>query len=78
MLGLFKIIRNKKVFIELQFLQSIKIHNIFYQNLLQKMSIDPLTYWINKLLFLIIINNEEKWKVEDILDARCYGNKLQY
>ena len=43
MLGLFKVIGNKRVSIELQLLQSIKIHNVFHPNLLQKASTDPLT-----------------------------------
>ena len=38
----------------------MKIHNIFYPNLLQKTSIDLLISQINKPLFPVIINNEEK------------------
>ena len=34
MLDFFKVIRNKKVFVQLQLLQLMKIYNIFYPNLL--------------------------------------------
>ena len=78
MLGLFKVIRNKGVSIELQLPQSIKIHNVFHSNLLQKASTDPLTNQVNKLPPPVIINNEEKWEVEDILDAKGHRGKLQY
>ncbi len=35
-LGLFKVIRNKRVSIELQLPQSMKIYNVFHSNLLRK------------------------------------------
>lgn len=60
MLGFFKVIKNKKVFIELQFLQSKKIHKVFNLNLLQKVFTNPWTNSVNKLLPLIIINNNKK------------------
>ncbi len=60
MLGFFEIIGNKGVSIELQLLQSMKIHNVFHPNLLQKVSTNPLTNQINELLPLVIINNEEE------------------
>ena len=78
MLGSFKVIRNKSVFVELQLLQSMKIHDIFHLNLLRKASTNPLTNLVNKLPPPIIINNKEKWEVKDILDDRSYQGKLQY
>ena len=50
----------------------MKIYNVFHPKLLQKTLIDPLTNQINELPTPVIINNEEKWEVEDILDARSY------
>ncbi len=38
----------------------MKIHNVFHPNLLQKASMDSLTYQINEPLPLVIINNEEE------------------
>ena len=43
MLGLFEVIGNKEVSIELQLPQSMEIHNLFHSNLLRKASIDPFT-----------------------------------
>ena len=72
MLGPFEIIENKKISVELQLLQSMKILNVFHLNLFQKASINPLTNQVNELPTPIIINNKKKWEVEDILDARSY------
>ncbi len=62
MLGVFEIIGNKKVSVELQLLQSIKIYNVFHSNLLLKVSIDPLTNQVNEPL-LSIIRKSEKLKI---------------
>ena len=78
MLGFFEVIGNKKVSVELQLPQSIKIHNVFHSNLLPKTSTDPLTNQVNELPSPIIINNKEKFKIKDILDARSHRGKLQY
>ena len=78
MLGFFKVIGNKGVFDELQLPQSMKIHNVFYSNLLQKASTDPLTNQVNEPPPPVIINNEEEWKVENIFNAKSHQGKLQY
>ena len=59
-LGPFKVIGNKNVFIELQLLQSMKIHNVFHSNLLRKVSINPLTNQVNESPPPVIINNEKE------------------
>ena len=76
MLGFFEVIGNKRVFVELQLLQSIKIYNVFHSNLLQKASTDPLTNQVNKLPPPVIINNKEKCKIEDILNAENHRVKV--
>ena len=78
MLGPFEVIGNKRVSVELQLPQSMKIHNVFHPNLLRKASTDPLTNQVNEPPPPIIVNNEEEWEVEDILDVRSYQSKLQY
>ena len=60
MLSPFEVINNKRVFVELELPQSMKIHNIFHLNLFQKTSADLLTYQVNELPPLVIINNKEK------------------
>ena len=61
-LGSFEIIGNKGIFMELQLLQSIKIHNAFYSNLPCKALIDLLTNQINEPQSLVVINNKKKVK----------------
>ena len=72
MLGFFKVLGNKIVSVELQLPQSMKIHNVFHLNPLQKTSTDPLTNQINEPWLLFIINNEKKWKIEAIPDVKSY------
>ena len=76
--GFFEVIGNKKVSVELQLPQSIKIHYVFYPNLLQKALTNLLTNQVNEPPPLVIINNKKKWEVKDILDARSHQGKLQY
>ena len=78
MLGPFEVIGNKGVSVELQLVQSMKIHNVFHPNLLRKALTDPLTNQVNEPPPPVIINNEEEWEVEDILNARSHQGKLQY
>lgn len=78
MLDPFEVIRNKRVSVKLQLLQSIKIYNAFHANLLKKTFTDSLTNQVNELSFLVIINNKKKWEVENILNAKSYQGKLQY
>ncbi len=78
MIESFDVIEKKSISLELQLLQTMKIHNIFYLNLLWKTSIAPLTSQVNKPIPPIIINNKEEWEVEKILDARSHHGKIQY
>ena len=50
----------------------MKIHNVFYLNLLRKALTDPLTNQVNEPLSPVIINNKKEWEVEDILDAKSH------
>ena len=70
MIGPFEVIGKKGISLELQLPQAMKIHNVFHPNLLQKASTDPLTGQVNKPAPPVIINNEEEWEVEDILNAK--------
>ena len=72
MIGLFKVVGKKGISLELQLPQAIKIYNVFYPNLLQKVSLDPLTSQVNEPAPPVIINNKEEWEVKDILDARSF------
>ena len=70
MISPFEVIKKKSILLKLQLPQAMKIYNVFHPNLLEKASIDPITGQVNKLAPPVIINNEEKWEVEDIFDTR--------
>lgn len=54
MLGFIKIIRNNKVFVKLQLPKSVKKHQVFNANLLEKDLKEKFTNQVNKPLSLII------------------------
>ena len=56
----------------------MRIHNVFHTNFLKKTSEDPLSDQINESSSSIIIDNEEKWEVEKIFDARKHYFKIQF
>lgn len=68
----FKVIKKKSILPELKFSQAMKIHNVFHSNLFQKALINLLADQINELTPPVIVNKEEKWKFEDILDLRSF------
>ena len=70
MIGSFEVIEKKSILLEFQLSQAIKIYNVFYPNLFQKASTNPLKGQVNEPASPVIINNKEKWEVEDIFDAR--------
>ena len=48
----------------------MKIHDVFHSNLLQKAATDPLPGQRNKPEPLTIIDDEKKFEVNDIFDAK--------
>ena len=54
---------------------SMKIHDVFHPNLLQKTSTDLLPGQHNDPAPPLIIDDEEEWEVDDILDARRKGGR---
>ena len=78
MIGCFEVIGKKSISLELQLPQAIKIDNVFHPNLLQKASTDLLTGQVNESAPPVIISNEKKWEVADILDSRSFWGKIQY
>ena len=51
----------------------MRIHDVFHPSLLQKASKDPLPGQHNDPVPSVIVDNEEKWEVDDILDAKKVG-----
>lgn len=60
MIGSFEVIKKKDISLTLELLQIMKIHDVFYLNLFQKATTNPLTGQVNKLALPVIINNEEE------------------
>ena len=56
----------------------MKIHNVFYPNLLRKASTDPLIGQVNEPAPPVIIDNKEEWEVKNILNVRSHQGKIQY
>ena len=77
---LFEVIEQKGNIVKLKLQNFMKIHDNFHVFLLKKNSNDSLTNQIESSLPPVMINNEEEWKVDDVLDSRQYGRnkKLQY
>ena len=54
----------------LELLYTMKIHDVFHPNLLQKVATDPLPSQQNSPPPLTTVNNEKQWEVNNILDAK--------
>ena len=51
----------------------MQIHNVFYPNLLRLAAKNLLPGQHNDLLPPVVVNNKEKWKINDIFDAKKHG-----
>ena len=80
MLGPF---RTKKVLgssYKLDLPSTMKVHDAFHPSLLRKDAQDPLPGQIQEPPGPIVVDEEEEWELDDILDCRYYGKgkRLQY
>ncbi len=80
MLKLFKILIEIEHAYQLKLSLTMKIHSKFASNLLQLDSKNFQNEQWNKLSDFIMINNEDEWKVKNILNFRHYkrDKQLQY
>ncbi len=80
MLEFFKILIKIKHAYQLKLLLTMKIHLKFASNLLWLDSKDTLKEQQNELFDFIIIEDEDEWKVKNILNFRHYewNKRLQY
>ena len=74
-------------FINLNFIHSsyklklsefMHVYDVFHSDLLQSIVNDFLSDQKNKFSDLIVINNEDEWEIDDILNFHQYWRQLQY
>jgi hypothetical protein len=63
---------------QLNLSQFMKIHDTFYISLLRSSFTDSLIEQIQLSSSSIVVNDEEKYEIDDILDSRYHYEKLQY
>jgi hypothetical protein len=63
---------------QLKLSQSMKIHDIFHTFLIRKTATNSLIEKIQLSSLSIVMNDEEEYEVNDILDSRYHYDKLQY
>ena len=80
MLGLFKITAKIGSSYRLELPASMRIHNVFHPSLLRKAATDPLPGQRVVPPGPVVVNEEEEWELDDILDARQIGRnrRLQF
>ncbi len=78
MLNFFQIINLIDSFYKLKLFETMHIHNVFHSELLRFVVNDSLSDQKNKFLKSIVINDEDEWEIDDILNSRQYRKWLQY
>ncbi len=78
MLDSFQIIDFVNSFYKLKLLETMHIHNVFHSELLRFVVDDSLSDQKNEFSKSIVINNENEWKINDILNSWWYRRWLQY
>ncbi len=63
---------------KLKLSESMHIHDVFHSDLLRSVVDDFLPDQKNELSDSIVINDEDEWKIDDILNFRRYRRRLQY
>ncbi len=78
MLNSFQIINLIDSFYKLKLSETMRIHDVFYSELLRLVVNDSLSDQKNEFSRSIVINDEDEWKIDDILNSRWYQRRLQY
>ncbi len=63
---------------KLKLSESMHVHDVFHSDLLRSVVDDLLPDQKNELSDSIVINDEDEWKIDDILNSRWYQRWLQY
>ena len=56
----------------------MRVHDVFHSDLLRPVADDPLPGQKNELPGSIVVNDEDEWEIDDILNSRRYRRRLQY
>ncbi len=78
MLNSFQITESVDSFYKFKLLETMRIHDVFYSELLRSVVNDSLPGQKNESSKSIVINNEDEWKINDILNFWCYKRQFQY
>ncbi len=78
MLNSFKITNSVDFFYKLKLSDTMCIHDVFHSELLRSVINDSLSDQKNEFLKSIVINDENEWKINNILNFQWYRRWLQY
>ncbi len=78
MLDSFKVTDSVDFFYKLKLSDTMRIHDVFHSELLRSVVDDSLPDQKNELSKSIVVNDEDEWKIDDILNFRRYRRRLQY
>ncbi len=78
MLNSFQIIESVDSFYKLKLSETMYIHDVFHSELLHSVINDSLSDQKNESSKSIVINDEDEWKIDDILNSQRYRRRLQY
>ncbi len=63
---------------KLELPESMRVHDVFHPDLLRSAADDPLPDQKNEPSGSIVVNDEDEWEIDDILNFRRYRRRLQY
>jgi len=63
---------------KLKLSESMRVHDVFHSDLLRSVVDDSLPGQKNEPFGSIVVKDEDEWKINDILNSRCYRRRLQY
>ncbi len=78
MLNFFQITDSVNSFYKLKLSETMHIHDVFHSEFLHFIIDNFLSDQKNESLKSIVINDENKWKIDDILNFQWYQRWLQY